>query len=65
MSKQMSNRGEDCWKQSEFWFIFTNADQSHSVSDPGGEHEYTTSISEDVAKTHRDKLLAELRDFGC
>ena len=69
MNRQMSNKGEDRWRQSEFWFTFVNPDKIRSASDPEEkheeEHEYTTSMSEEVAKKHRDKLIAELHEFGC
>ena len=62
----MSKKIEDQRKHPEFLFVFNNnADQSKSVTPSENEQSSSSSLSEDVAKTHRDKLLAELRDYGC
>ena len=72
MNRQMSKEAEERRKQSEFWFVFNNdPDQVRPALDsgeedhPGKGNDCTTLISEDVLKKHRDKLIAELHEFGC
>ncbi len=62
----MSKKGEDRRQQQEFLFVIRgDAEQSKSKSMSEDRPNCSGEITEDVAKTHRDKLLAELREFGC
>lgn len=62
----MSKKVQDRRQQPEFLFVFKgDADQSKSESMSEDRPNHSSPISEDEAKTHRDKLLAELREFGC
>lgn len=62
----MSKKVQDRRQQPEFLFVFRgDADQGKSKSMSEDRSKSPSPISEDEAKTHRDKLLAELREFGC
>ncbi len=62
----MSKKVEDTRKQPEFLFVFnsTSRDVNRQMH-VENERSATVSLSEDVVRTHREKLLAELRQFGC
>ena len=64
----MTKKVDDQRKQPEFLFVFNNkSDQS----EPGASVEQDSvsrchgSLAADVAQAHRDKLLAELHEYGC
>ena len=62
----MSKKVEDRRRQREFLFVFKgDADQSKSKSISEDRPNNSSPITDDEAKTHRDKLLAELQEFGC
>lgn len=62
----MSKKFEDKRKQPEFFFVFNS--NGYEVDRPmhvENDRTARVSLSEDVVRTHREKLLAELRQFGC
>ncbi|WP_422026534.1 hypothetical protein [Pyruvatibacter mobilis] len=53
-------------KQPEFLFVFNNnRDEDTSTARSEVRQDDRAKRNEDVARTHRDKLLAELREYGC
>lgn len=66
----MSKKSHDHRVQPEFFFVFeANGGSRHvQVTVPPTEEcggAPRESLASDVAKEHRDKLLAELHRFGC
>ena len=64
----MSKKNEDRRSQPEFFFVFDSESKTQSVPQRTVS---TTGASErkapspDVMKIHRDRLIEELREFGC
>lgn len=64
----MSNKNEDRRSQPEFLFVFDSENKAQSSahrvvsSNSGSERKV---LSPDVIQTHRDRLIEELREFGC
>jgi hypothetical protein len=62
----MSKKVEHQRKQPEFFFVFRNdPNEANHPTHVENDRNVSISLSEDVVKTHREKLLAELRQFGC
>lgn len=64
----MIKKKEDRRKQPEFFFVFSSEGSSQSASEPavsGVCVAKENSLSPEVAKSHRDRLIEELREFGC
>jgi hypothetical protein len=64
----MSKKNECPRLQREFFFVFNSANQmTSSMTSLMGESESSSgkNLSGDIATAHREKLIAELREFGC
>ena len=64
MTKKAGNRRS----QPEFLFVFTTESNTQAPSRRENTSECTTerkALSADVVKTHRERLIKELREFGC
>lgn len=64
----MSKKNEYRRSQPEFFFVFDSESKTQSVpqrtiSSTGVSE--CKALSPDVAKVHRDRLIEELREFGC
>lgn len=61
----MNKKTEDRRSQPEFFFVFDSESRTHSVQQLTAGKSARKALSPDVAKTHRDRLIEELREFGC
>ena len=64
----MSKKNEDRRNQPEFFFVFdsegkTQSSAHHTLSSKGASERQ--ALSPEVVKTHRDRLIEEVREFGC
>ena len=64
----MTKKVDDQRRQPEFFFVFnstTEKNRSETSFEQDANGYCQNFLSADVAQTHRDKLLAELREYGC
>jgi hypothetical protein len=64
----MKKKSEDRRNQPEFFFVFNSQCNSANYSRDGFEsmlEPVRGALCPDVAKSHRDRLIEELREFGC
>lgn len=64
----MSKKNEACRSQPEFFFVFDSESKTQSAPDcaiNSADVSECKALSPDVAKIHRDRLIEELREFGC
>jgi len=61
----MSKKVEKKRNQLEFRFVFNRYESSQKSTEDQQRPRNTASLTEELAKSHRDKLLSELRKNGC
>lgn len=61
----MNKKTEDRRSQPEFFFVFDSESKTQPVQQLTAGTSERSALSPDEAKAHRDRLIEELREFGC
>lgn len=61
----MNKKTEDRRSQPEFFFVFDSESKTQSVQQLTAGVSERNVLGPNEAKAHRDRLIEELREFGC